>query len=218
MGWGPLNLNPASFSTGTRGQHQGRSFVLEGLGPCEAERSSSPCWYLYQPAPCLCRTLHVLPRPLKWGISPWKINLTKERVAVVRASLCLFSAPSWLWGKNTKVNRKKEVVWSGMAGWCVFLTVYYNWCWFVVGLCVSHRCLSLLPVVLYDLPSQARGCIYIFFHWLLGGFIRLLLHHWNRLVTHEWTLFHSDALACRASSSILSILYPSIRLICPLLT
>lgn len=40
VGWGPLNLKPASFSKGTQGQCQGRSFVLAGPGPCEAKKSS----------------------------------------------------------------------------------------------------------------------------------------------------------------------------------
>lgn len=65
MGGGPLNLKPASFSTGTQGQHRGRSFVLAGPGPCKAEKSSYLCWYLYQRAPCRSRTLHGLPQPLK---------------------------------------------------------------------------------------------------------------------------------------------------------
>lgn len=82
---GPLNLKLASLSTGTLGL----SFVLAGLSPCEDKKSTYPCWYLCHRASCLSTIENRFPQPLMHGISPWKINLTKESVTVLGATLCL---------------------------------------------------------------------------------------------------------------------------------
>lgn len=82
-------------------------------------------------------------------------------MTVFRATLCLFSALSWLWVKYKRLRREKkklfEVAWqfdvyfllftiSGVDLWLDFLA----YCMYV-----SRQCLSRLPVVLYESPSQA---------------------------------------------------------------
>lgn len=79
-------------------------------------------------------------------------------MTVFRATLCLFSAQAWLWVNYKSLWEKKlfEVAWQFDVYFLLFTISGVDlWLDFLYCMYVSRQCLSRLPVVLYESPSQA---------------------------------------------------------------